>query len=217
MKGRLFLTALALVAGDAGALSAQQTVATPATAAQSTTPQITAPQGGQRVFVLGLGAGSMSIGSAAATASQVGERSYGLQIDAGLLMARHFYFGADIGGQFLNDKAQFTQNTTAGEMKSSASVTYFSAVVGMRAPLGATPLAVGVNGGYSLATTRRSIDNCVDCQVDKLHIPGGAFVEPLLLLGRGSARLRMSDRMYVAGDGMRSVISLGAELQPRRK
>ena len=215
MKGRSFpRRPLALVAGDAGALSAQQTAATPATAAQAATPQITAPQ---RAFVLGLGAGSMSIGSAAATASQVGERSYGLQIDAGLLMARHFYFGIDIGGQFLDDKAQFTQNTTAGEMKSSASVTYFSALAGMRAPLGATPLAVGVNGGYSLAMTRRSIDNCVDCQVDKLHIPGGAFVEPLLLLGQGSIRLRVSDRMYLGGDGMRSVISLGAELQPRRK
>ncbi|HEX5970496.1 MAG TPA: hypothetical protein VFY85_01135, partial [Gemmatimonadaceae bacterium] len=157
------------------------------------------------------------IGSATATASQVGERAYGLQLDAGVLMARHFYLGADIGGQFLRDKAQFTQNTTGGEMKSSASVTYFSALTGVRTLLGATPLAVGVNGGYSLATTRRSIDKCIDCQVDKLDIPGGAFVEPVLLFGRGSTRLRASDRTYVGGDGMRSVISVGLELQSRRK
>lgn len=26
--------------------------------------------------------------------------------------------------------------------------------------------------------TRRSIDECVDCRVDKMSIPGGGFIEP---------------------------------------
>lgn len=96
-------------------------------------------------------------------------------------------------------------------------MTYFSALTGVRTALGATPLAIGVNGGYSLATTRRSIDKCIDCQVDKLDIPGGAFVEPVLLFGRGPTRLRVGDWTDVGGDGMRSLISLGVELQSRRK
>src|SRR5690242_16733328 len=148
MKGSLLLAA-ALIAGGASALSAQQTVAP-----QAATPQAAAPQGELRALVFGLGAGSMSIQPAAATASQVGDRSYGLQLDAGALLARHFYLGADIGGQFLKDKAQFTQNTTGGEMKSTASVTYLSALTGMRTLLGGSPLALGVNGGYSFAMTR---------------------------------------------------------------
>jgi hypothetical protein len=65
--------------------------------------------------------------------------------------------------------------------------------------------------------SRRSIDNCTDCQVDKLDIPGGAFVEPALLLGGRNARLRVSDRVYLGGDGMRNVISVGADLQLRKR
>jgi len=211
MKGRLFLATVALVAGGASVLSAQQAVA-PQAAAQ---PSV--PQSGQRALVFGLNAGSMSIQSEAAAASQIGDRSYGLQLDAGALFSRHFYLGADIGGQFLKDKAQFTQNTTGGEMKSTASVTYLSALTGIRTRIGGSPLGIGVNGGYSFAMTRRSIDNCSNCQVDKLDIPGGVFAEPMLLLGGGNMRLRVTDRMFVGGDGMRSVISLGAEFQARRK
>ena len=148
----------------------------------------------------------------------MGDRSYGLQLDGGVLVKRHLYFGVDIGGQFLKDQAQFTQNTTGGQMKSSAVVTYLSAMAGARTgSLPVVPLALGVNVGASTTISRRSIDNCSNCQVDKLDIPGGAFVEPTLLLGRRNIRLRMSDRVYLAGDGMRSVISLGADLQLRKR
>jgi hypothetical protein len=177
-----------------------------------------APPARQVAPVLGFTVGSLSIESASAARSHVGGRSYGLQLDGGVLVKRHLYFGVDIGGQFLDDSAQFTQNTTGGKMKSSASVTYFSGIVGARTGiLPVVPAALGLNVGASATLSRRSIDNCTDCQVDKLDIPGGAFVEPTLLLGRRDLRLRMSDRVYLTGDGMRSVVSLGGDWQPRKK
>jgi hypothetical protein len=97
-------------------------------------------------------------------------------------------------------------------------VTYFSAMAGARtgtAPV--VPVTLGLNVGASATISRRSIDNCTDCQVDKLDIPGGAFVEPTLLFGRRSLRLRVTDRVYLGGDGMRSVISFGGDWQPRKK
>ena len=160
----------------------------------------------------GLSVSTMAIESAAATRSEIGDRSYGLQIDAGVLMKRHFYFGVDLGGQFLDDHAQFTQSTTGGEMKSTASVTYLSALTGVRTGvLNAVPLALALNVGASATMSRRSIDNCSDCDVDKLDVPGGAFVEPVLVLGRRTVRFRMSNRVYLGGEGMLNVVSVGAD------
>jgi len=168
--------------------------------------------------VLGATIGSLAIEPAAATASQVGDRAYGLQLDAGVLMKRHYYLGLDIGGQFLDDHAQFTQNTTGGEKKSTANVTYFSGIAGFRTGVpSALPVALGLNAGYSATMSRRSIDQCVDCDVDKLDIPGGAFVEPMLLFGRRNAQLRIVDRLYLTGEGMQSVISAGVEFTVRKK
>jgi len=160
----------------------------------------------------GFGVGSMSIESGTATRSQVGDQSWGMQLDAGVLVKRHLYLGMDLGGQFLDDKAQFQQNTTGGMMKSTAQLTYFSAITGVRTgTLRVVPLSLGVNVGASATVTRRSIDNCTDCQVDKLDIPGGAWVEPTLLFGPRSLRLRVSNRVYLAGDGMRNVLSVGGD------
>lgn len=168
--------------------------------------------------VFGVSLGALAIESAAATQAQVGDRSYGIQLDAGVLLRRHFFLGIDLGGQFLDDKAQFTQNTTGGEMKSSATTTYFSAIVGVRTgALPVLPVDLALNAGASASMTDRSIENCTDCRVDDLDIPAGAFVEPVLLFGRGRWRLRAADRIYLAGDGMRSIFSVGAQFQPQRK
>jgi hypothetical protein len=205
MHGRHLFVGAALLAIGARALPAQQ-IAPVAQAARQIAP------------VLGFSVGTLSIESGSAARSQVGDRSYGLQVDGGVLVKRHLYFGIDVGGQFLDDSAQFTQNTTGGRMKSTASVTYFSAMAGARtgtAPV--VPVTLGLNVGASATISRRSIDNCTDCQVDKLDIPGGAFVEPTLLFGRRSLRLRVTDRVYLGGDGMRSVISFGGDWQPRKK
>ena len=172
----------------------------------------------QRTAVFGASVGALSMESATATREQVGDRSYGLQLDAGVLVKRHLYLGVALGGQFLDDKAEFTQNTTGGEMQSTASVTYLSAVAGAQTGvLPVVPIGLGLNVGASVTMTRRSIDQCEDCRVDKLDIPGGAFVEPVLSLGRRRVRFRASSRLYLGGDGMRSVHSAGAELLPGRK
>ena len=181
-------------------------------------PRFVAAQQARKITpAFGIALGTLSIDGPTAARSQVGDQSWGLQLDAGLVVKRHLFFGIDLGGQFLDDKAQFTQNTTGGEMNSSASITYLSALVGARTgALSFMPVELGVNAGVSATMTRRSIDNCVDCRVDKLKIPGGAFFEPTLLVGSRSFRLRVSDRIYTGG-GMRSVILAGAEFTPRKR
>ena len=193
-------TALALAATAAGA--------------QQTTPVTHAPR--TVVPTLGFSVGSLAIDPTAAAQSFVGTRAWGIQLDGGVVVHDYFQLGVDVGGQFLDDSAQFTQNTTGGQMKSSASVTYFSAVAGLRSGhLG--PLALALNVGASATVGRRSIDNCADCHVDKLSIPGGGFVEPTVLLGRNGHYLRATDRVYFSGNGMRSVISLGGQFDFRPK
>lgn len=168
--------------------------------------------------VFGLMVGTMSVNSDAAAASQVADRSYGLQLDAGALVRRHYYLGVDVGGQFLADRAQFAENTTAGRMKSTASVTYFSAIAGLRSgATSALPVELGLDVGGSVALSRRSIEQCVDCTVEHLHIPGGAFVEPVVVGGSRALRVRASGRIYAGGSGMRNVASLGVEWRPRRR
>ena len=170
----------------------------------------------RKPFVFGMTANAMSIDPTTAGTELVGRRSWGMQLDAGLLL-RHLYVGFDIGPQFLSDKASFTQNTTGGEMTSTATLVYFSAMAGPRTPAlqlisGMAPVALGLYGGMSTTVAERSIDNCVDCRTDKMDIPGGSFVEPVLLFGAGRARLRMSDRVFVGGKGITSVMSVGMEL-----
>ena len=202
MYVRHFVGAAVLLALGAQALAAQDSLATPA-----------APR---PVLVAGFTVGSLEMNPDAAARAEVGDRSYGLELYVGAVFKRRWYLGMDLGGQFLDDHAEFTENTTGGERKSTANVTYLSALAGVRTgTLGPVPVAMGLNVGASASMTRRSIDNCVDCSVDKLSIPGGGFVEPVLMFGRRRARLRVSDRVYFAGNGMRSVISLGLDYQAR--
>ena len=195
------LAALALLALAARAAGAQ---ATPKT--HSVVPTV------------GFSVGALAIDPDAAASSSVGDHAFGIQLDGGVVVRNHFLFGIDIGGQFLDDHAQFTQNTTGGNMKSSASVTYFSASTGFRTGIPASfPLGLALNLGASATVGRRSIDNCVDCQVDKLKIPGGGFVEPTLLLRVRKFMIRASDRVYLGGSGMRSVISAGMQFDLHRR
>lgn len=180
--------------------------------------QLQAQQASRYTPVFGFNIGTLAIDPDAAAASQVGDRSFGMQFDGGVIINRWFFLGADFGGQFLDDKAQFEQNTTGGEKESTANVTYFSGVAGVRTGMPrAVPVALALNVGMSGTMTRRSIDQCVDCRVDKLDIPGGAFVEPTLLIGRRKARFRASDRIYLDGKGMRSLISVGVDYQIQKK
>ncbi|NUO62617.1 MAG: hypothetical protein HOQ12_10585 [Gemmatimonadaceae bacterium] len=182
-----------------------------ASAAAAQAPQA-APKARNVVPTLGFSIGAASLDPDAAASSSVGDQAWGIQLDGGVVVKKRFLLGVDVGGQFLDDKAQFTQSTTGGDMKSSASVTYFSAMAGLRSGIPASfPIGLAVNVGASATVGRRSIDNCVDCHTDKLKIPGGGFVEPTLLLRVRKFMIRATDRVYLGGDGMRSVISAGMQ------
>ena len=187
--------------------------------AHSVLAQATAPATRNVIPTFGFSVGALSIDPDAAASSSVGENAWGLQLDGGVVVHKYLVFQGDIGGQFLDDKAQFTQATTGGNKKSSANVTYFSASAGFRTPIPAAfPVGLAVNLGGSATMTRRSIDNCVDCHVDKMKIPGGGFVEPMLLVRAGKYMFRAGDRLYLGGNGMQSLISAGMQfdLQPKR-
>jgi hypothetical protein len=196
---KLHLAALVLVTAGAHVLRAQDSI----------------PQ--RKPFVFGITANAMSIDGATAGTQLVGARSWGMQLDGGLLVKRFFYLGIDFGPQMLSDRASFTQSTTGGDMESSATLVYFSALAGPRTrPFqlvpGLAPIALGVYGGVSTTVAERSIDQCLDCRTDKMDIPGGTFVQPILLFGEGRGRLRISDRLFVGGKGIQSVISVGMEV-----
>ena len=166
----------------------------------------------------GFSVGALSINPDAAANSSVGESAWGLQFDGGVVVHKHLVFQADIGGQFLDDKAQFTQATTGGNKKSTSNVTYFSASTGFRTGIPAAfPVGLALNLGGSATMTRRSIDNCVDCHVDKLKIPGGGFVEPMLLVRAGKFLFRAADRVYLGGNGMQSLISAGMQFDLEKR
>ncbi|HWE41835.1 MAG TPA: hypothetical protein VG432_04975 [Gemmatimonadaceae bacterium] len=195
------------------AAAALLTVPAHAVLAQSASPK---PR--NVVPTLGFSIGTLSIDPDAAASSNVGDRAWGLQFDGGVVVKKHFLFLADIGGQFLDDRAQFTQATTGGNRKSSANVTYFSASTGFRTGLPASfPVGFALNLGASGTMTRRSIDNCVDCHVDKMSIPGGGFVEPMLLVRVRTFMIRGSDRVYLGAKGMQSVVSLGMQVDLNRR
>jgi hypothetical protein len=177
------------------------------------TQPLSAQQTRTSVPLLGLTAGTMSIDGGSAALSQVGDRSYGLQLDVGTVIRKHVYLGLDFGGQFLRDHASFTQNTTGGEKTSTASLAYVSAIAGLRSGMPrAVPIALALNIGGSVTFGRRSIETCEDCHEEKLRIPGGAFLEPALIVGRGKTRFRASSRVYGGSSGMRNVTSVGMEL-----
>ena len=164
------------------------------------------------VPTFGFSVGTLAIDPDAAASSNVGDRAWGLQFDGGVVVNKYFLFQADLGGQFLDDRAQFTQSTTGGNKKSTSNVTYLSASTGVRTGMPASfPVGFALNVGGSATMTRRSIDNCVDCHVDKLKIPGGGFVEPMLLVRVRKVMIRASDRVYMGGNGMRSMISAGVQ------
>lgn len=171
----------------------------------------------RKPLMLGMTASHMSIDPTAAASQNVGARSWGMQFDGGYTFGRHFVVAADFAPHVLSDKAGFTQTTTAGDMSSSAMLLYFSAMAGARTtPFriipGLAASTLGVYGGASMTKGERSIGKCVDCNSETISIDGGTFVQPTITFGEGRTRLRVSDRYFVGGNGIRSVISAGVEL-----
>ena len=213
-----FLSALALATAIAPTLSAQ--TASPSPAPAPAQPASAAPAAGRKPFEFGLSGGVMSMDAAVAAGQQIGARSFGMQFDGGVSFARFLYAGIDFGPQFVSDKASFTQSTTGGDKNSTAMLIYYSAMAGVRTPAariipGLAATSLGVYGGASKTTGERGIDNCSNCTTQDITVEGGSFVQPTLVFGDGSTRLRVSDRYYTGGKGIRSVISAGVELGGR--
>jgi hypothetical protein len=195
------------------------TIASAQTTRASSAPDATVAPA-TKPFVFGMTANAMSINSAVATQQMVKPTSFGMQIDLGVTFARFLFAGIDLGPQMLRDQGSFTQTTTAGDMNSSADLLYYSAMAGVRSPsvrmlpfIPAT--SFGLYGGGSGTKGKRSIDKCVDCYSEDITIAGGSFVQPTLVFGEGKARMRVSDRYFTGGKGIRSVYSLGLELGGR--
>jgi hypothetical protein len=183
-------------------------------------PSARAQETSRKPFAFGISVISTSIDPATAAAQLIGPRSWGMQFDGGVSFANFLYAGLDFGPQFLSDHGTFTQATTGGDKQSTAMLLYFSATAGMRTPpvrlipgIGAT--SFGLYGGTSATKGERSIDNCVDCTTQDIKVSAGGFVQPTLLFGEGSSRLRISDRHYLDSKGIRDVISVGLEIGGR--
>ena len=174
----------------------------------------------RKPFTLGLALNAVSIDRATADAQAVHDRSVGLQFDVGYAAMRYFVLGADFGFAGLSDHAAFTQSTTGGDKRSTAALITFSGVAGPRTPAlrlagGLPTVSLGLLAGATKTIGERSITDCLDCRSDRIEIPGGAFVQPTVVLGSGKTRVRLSDRHFVKGDGVRYVVSAGVELGGR--
>lgn len=181
---------------------------------------LSAQQVGRKPFTVGFALNALSIDRGTADLMAVHDRAVGGQLDFGFTAKRYLFLGADFGYAVLSDHATFTQTTTAGDKKSSAGLVSFSAVAGPRTrPIGLgavlPTVSLGLLGGFTKTVGERSVDNCLDCRMDHLAIPGGAFVQPTVVLGSGNTRLRISDRHFVKGDGVRYVVSAGIEVGGR--
>jgi hypothetical protein len=168
-------------------------------------------------FLLGLTANHLSIDPVAAASQKVGARSWGVQFDAAYTFGKYFVVAADFAPNGLSDKAGFTETTTIGDKSSSAMLLYMSAMAGARtAPFriipGLAATSFGLYGGASTTRGERSISECVDCTTQNISIDGGTFVQPTIVFGEGRTRMRVSDRSYLGGKGIRNVISAGVEM-----
>ncbi|HET7449995.1 MAG TPA: hypothetical protein VFJ78_05310 [Gaiellaceae bacterium] len=181
---------------------------------------LSAQQARKMPISIGLALNSVSIDRATADLMAVHDRAFGGSLDLGFTAKRYLFLAADFGYAGLSDHASFTQSTTGGDKKSSAGLVTFSALAGPRTPaMGLGPvlprMSLSLLGGFTKTVGERSIDNCLDCQMDHLDIPGGAFVQPTVSFGSANTRLRLSHRQYLKGDGVRYLVSAGVEVGGR--
>ncbi len=153
-------------------------------------------------------------------ASGLGSRGWGLGLNAAMSIGRIVVLGADVGGAWTGDDSSFTQSTTAGQKKSSTMTFLGSVFAGAKTPVfplsraGEMRAAIGVNTGMSKWSAVRSIDNCVDCRVDRPSLTGGRYIEPYVIIGKYNASafagLKVGYRTYLANESTaRNVIFVG--------
>jgi hypothetical protein len=156
-----------------------------------------------------------SLDADAAEVQGTADRMWGGQFNFGITAYRVLSLGVDAGFVGIRDRRSFTENTTAGEMESSVGGVLGSLVAGLNtpalalAPNRAADLRLGVNVGYTLIGADRSINKCLDCTLERVHIHAGEFVEPALQLFHGKGGLSARYRMYRGGADVRNALMIG--------
>ncbi|HET6232649.1 MAG TPA: hypothetical protein VFE05_21420 [Longimicrobiaceae bacterium] len=181
-----------------------------------------APNAPKLEWRLGLDLLTSTIRSSAAEGAGTGSRGWGFLLDAGvgsgLVSAT-----ADFGMESVHDNRSFSENTTEGYLSSSVTMLLGSVAAGVHTPpvsLGdprGMKLSAGANVGYTWARADRGIDRCTDCTVEHLGVKGGAFVEPVVNLHRGTTVFNARYRMLQGNADLRSSFSIGVSAPLRGK
>lgn len=115
--------------------------------------------------------------------------------------------GAEIGWDSPNDKKEFTNMTSSGELTSSVSVWQFSLLTGLKSPYikfssnSKSYLFGNINVGNMWAFfEERSIQNCIGCDEDKIDISGGFFIKPELYYVFDVFSIGLSYRHFLNSD-----------------
>ena len=160
---------------------------------------------------------SSGVVSGTANREGIGSRGFGFLAGGGAHIQEMIVAGAEVGFQFVHDKASFGQSTTGGYRTSTTGIWDLAGFMGVRAPsakVGSQGWRVtgGVNVGLSGVGGRRSIDNCIDCDSQGLEIGGGVYVEPVVMFfKRGHMTFGASYRVYRKSSDVRStcVVRIG--------
>ncbi len=153
---------------------------------------------------IGVGTTVSSIKSEPANAQGIGKSGIGFILSAGAPVYKVLAFSLDAGVEFFDDKKQFTQQTTGGEMSSSVSMLYGSIAAGLVTPrirFSKNPKGLGLVLGMYYGTEwiggDRSIEKCVDCRSENVDLKGGVYREPALQIYiSGSTGVGLSYRYY---------------------
>ena len=163
-----------------------------------------------------------SLDAAAAETQGTADRMWGGQFSFGVTAARVLSVSADMGFVGLRDHQAFTEPTTGGDMTSTVGGVMGSLLAGLHAPpLALAPnhaadLRAGVNVGYTLIGADRSINDCVDCTLERVRIHAGAFWEPGIQVFHGKGGLSARYRVYGAGSDVRNALMVGYTLRAGR-
>ncbi len=145
---------------------------------------------------------SSGVDPGAAKREGIGARGFGFLFDGGAHLQEMIVVGGELGFQFVSDKASFGNSTTGGYKTSTTGIWDLAGYVGVRAPSAAVGsqgwrVTGGVNVGVGIAGGRRSIDNCIDCDEETLHLDGGVYFEPIVtFFKRGRTSCGVSYRVY---------------------
>lgn len=132
-----------------------------------------------------LGVGTYNLNEDTVVPQGLGRSAFSLGLDAHLVFGNYIRLGAGVFGFSPEDNEEFTvpvmdeYGNISGGQGSAAGAGIFGEA-GVTVPLGKA-VRSELNLGLLGVTADRSVANCVDCPVEALHIPAGAYIKPRLL------------------------------------